>query len=135
MWDVVTREFVGDDNGSLRAVRCARVAWKRVDGQWKMEEVPDSEFELKAELVTLAMGFVHPVYQGMLEDFDLALDQRGNVAAGTSGDKAYRTNVEGVFSAGDMRRGQSLVVWAIHEGRECAEAVNQFLLEDDNLSR
>lgn len=133
LWDVVTREFIGDDDGNLAAVRCAKVAWKQVDGQWKMEEIPGSDFELKAELVTLAMGFVHPVFQGMLEDFGLALDNRGNVSATTEGAKAYQTSVEGVFSAGDMRRGQSLVVWAIREGRQCAEAVNRFLRAENNF--
>ncbi len=127
LWDVVTKSFVDDGNGQVTAVRCIKVAWKMVDGRWKMEEIPGSEFELKAELVALAMGFVHPVFEGMLEDFGLALDGRGNVSAAEDGNKAYQTSVEGVFVAGDMRRGQSLVVWAIREGRQCAEAVNRFL--------
>ncbi len=127
LWDVVTKSFVDDGNGQVAAVRCIKVAWKMVDGRWKMEEIPGSEFELKAELVALAMGFVHPVFGGMLEDFGLALDGRGNVAAAEDGSKAYQTSVEGVFAAGDMRRGQSLVVWAIREGRQCAESVNRFL--------
>ncbi len=127
LWDVVTKSFVDDGNGQVTAVRCIKVAWKMVDGRWKMEEIPGSEFELKAELVALAMGFVHPVFEGMLEDFGLALDGRGNVSAADDGTKAYQTSVEGVFVAGDMRRGQSLVVWAIREGRQCAEAVNRFL--------
>jgi len=124
---VVTKSFVDDGNGQVTAVRCIKVAWKMVDGRWKMEEIPGSEFELKAELVALAMGFIHPVFEGMLEDFGLALDGRGNVSAAEDGNKAYQTSVEGVFVAGDMRRGQSLVVWAIREGRQCAEAVNRFL--------
>ena len=127
LWDVVTKSFVDDGNGQVAAVRCIKVAWKMVDGRWKMEEIPGSEFELKAELVALAMGFTHPVFEGMLEDFGLALDGRGNVSAAEDGNKAYQTSVEGVFVAGDMRRGQSLVVWAIREGRQCAEAVNRFL--------
>ncbi|MDE0096700.1 MAG: glutamate synthase subunit beta [Gammaproteobacteria bacterium] len=127
LWDVVTKSFVDDGNGQVTAVRCIKVAWKMVDGRWKMEEIPGSEFELKAELVALAMGFIHPVFEGMLEDFGLALDGRGNVSAAEDGNKAYQTSVEGVFVAGDMRRGQSLVVWAIREGRQCAEAVNRFL--------
>lgn len=127
LWDVVTKAFVDDGNGRVGRVRCAKVAWKMVDGRWKMEEIPGSEFELEAELVMLAMGFVHPVFEGMLEDFGLALDGRGNVAAAVGGDKAYQTSVEGVFVAGDMRRGQSLVVWAIREGRQCADSVNRFL--------
>ena len=133
LWDVVTREFIDDGAGNVSAVRCAKVAWKQTDGRWEMTEIPGSEFELKAELVTLAMGFVHPVFEGMLKDFGLALDPRGNVAAVTEGDKAYQTSVEGVFSAGDMRRGQSLVVWAIREGRQCADAVHRFLLEESNF--
>ena len=127
LWDVVTKAFVDGGDGRVARVRCAKVAWKMVDGRWKMEEIPGSEFELEAELVLLAMGFVHPVFEGMLEDFALALDGRGNVAAAVYGDKAYQTSVEGVFVAGDMRRGQSLVVWAIREGRQCADAVNRFL--------
>lgn len=99
-----------------------------------MEEIPGSDFELKAELVTLAMGFIHPVFQGMLEDFDISLDASGNVDASIEGEKAYHTNIDGVFSAGDMRRGQSLVVWAIQEGRKCAEAVDKYLREDNSLS-
>jgi len=134
LWDVVTKEFVGDSEGNLRAVKCKKVAWKRLDGEWKMEEMPDSEFELKAELVTLAMGFVHPVYQGMLHDFDISLDPRGNVDTETEGDKAYHTNIDGVFSAGDMRRGQSLVVWAIREGRQCADSVDRYLRENNSIS-
>ena len=127
LWDVVTKSFIDDGNGQVAAVRCIKVAWKMVDGRWKMEEIPGSEFELKAELVALAMGFIHPVFEGMLEDFGLSLDGRGNVSAAEDGAKAYQTSVEGVFVAGDMRRGQSLVVWAIREGRQCAEAVNRFL--------
>ncbi len=134
LWDVVTKEFIGDESGNVKAVQCKKVAWKSVDGSWKMEEIPGSDFELKAELVTLAMGFTHPVFQGMLEDFDISLDARGNVDASIEGEKAYHTNIDGVFSAGDMRRGQSLVVWAIQEGRKCAEAVDKYLREDNSLS-
>ena len=134
LWDVITKEFIGDENGNIQAVRCKKVAWKSVEGEWQMEEIPDSEFELKAELVTLAMGFVHPVHQGMLKDFDISLDTRGNVEASTEGDKAYHSNIDGVFSAGDMRRGQSLVVWAIREGRQCAESVDKYLREDNSIS-
>ena len=132
LWDVITKEFVGDANGNLKAVKCKKVAWDMVDGKWEMKEIEGSDFELEAELVTLAMGFVHPVYQGMLKDFDVALDGRGNVAAPTEGEKAYHTNIDGVFSAGDMRRGQSLVVWAISEGRQCARMVDKYLNRDNN---
>ncbi|MBX2868974.1 MAG: glutamate synthase subunit beta [Acidiferrobacterales bacterium] len=133
LWDVITKEFIGDGSGNLQSIRCAKVAWKMVDGNWKMEEIPDSEFELKAELVTLAMGFVHPVYQGMLEDLDITVDGRGNIDAAFEGEKAFHTNIDGVFAAGDMRRGQSLVVWAIREGRDCAKAVDQFLRANNSL--
>jgi len=133
LWDVVTKEFFGDSDGKLRSIRCVKVAWKMVDGNWKMEEIPGSEFELKAELVTLAMGFVHPVYQGMLNDLDISLDGRGNIDASFEGEKAFKTNIDAVFTAGDMRRGQSLVVWAIREGRDCAAAVDRFLRANSSL--
>jgi glutamate synthase (NADPH/NADH) small chain len=97
-----------------------------------MKAIPDSEFELAADLVLLAMGFVHPVHEGMIESLDLALDQRGNVSATTDD---YRTSIEKVFTAGDMRRGQSLVVWAIREGRQAAHAVDKFLMGSSLLPR
>ena len=90
-----------------------------------MKAIPGSEFEIDAELVLLAMGFVHPVHDGMIKGLNLALDQRGNVAASTDD---YRTSIDKVFAAGDMRRGQSLVVWAIREGRQAAYAVDAFLM-------
>ncbi len=133
LWDVVTKEFIGDSAGNLQSIRCVKVAWKMVDDNWKMEEIPGSEFELKAELVTLAMGFVHPVYQGMLDDLDISVDGRGNIDAAFEGEKAFKTNIDGVFAAGDMRRGQSLVVWAIREGRDCAAAVDRFLRANNSL--
>ncbi len=88
-----------------------------------MVEVPDSAFDIQADLVLLAMGFVHPVQEGMLEELGVALDERGNVRADTHD---YQTSLNKVFSAGDMRRGQSLVVWAIREGRQCARAVDEY---------
>jgi glutamate synthase (NADPH/NADH) small chain len=97
-----------------------------------MKAIPGSEFELAADLVLLAMGFVHPVHEGMIESLDLALDQRGNVSATTDD---YRTSIEKVFTAGDMRRGQSLVVWAIREGRQAAHAVDKFLMGSSLLPR
>ena len=136
MWNVTTKEFLGDENGKLRALKCALVRWdKDADGRWQMSEVKDSEFELKADLVTLAMGFVHPVHEGMLTDLGVVLDGRGNVQASTEGGEAYKTSIDGVFSAGDMRRGQSLVVWAIREGRQCARAVDEFLMGMTSLPR
>jgi glutamate synthase (NADPH/NADH) small chain len=130
------RRFFGDDDGKLRALKCALVRWdKDADGRWQMSEVEDSEFELKADLVALAMGFVHPVHEGMLKELDVALDGRGNVQGATEGADAYKTSLEGVFSAGDMRRGQSLVVWAIREGRQCARAVDEYLMGMSTLPR
>ncbi len=136
MWSVATKEFLGDDDGHVRAVRCIKVEWDKDDqGRWQMREVEGSEFELKADLVTLAMGFVHPVHEGMLEELKVELDDRGNVKGDTDGPNAYRTSIDGVFTAGDMRRGQSLVVWAIREGRQCARAVDEYLMGSSELPR
>ncbi len=121
---VMTREFVGQD-GAVEALRC-----ERVDG--KMQPVPGSEFTLKADLVLLAMGFVSPVREGLLEKLGVELDKRGNVAADT---RSYKSSCDKVFACGDMRRGQSLVVWAIREGRQCAAAVDEFLMGETNLPR
>jgi glutamate synthase (NADPH/NADH) small chain len=99
-----------------------------------MVEVPDSEFELKADLVLLAMGFVSPV-SPVLDAFGVDKDARGNAKATTDGDGCYQTSVPKVFAAGDMRRGQSLVVWAIREGRQCARAVDEFLMGESVLPR
>ena len=97
-----------------------------------MQEVAGSEFELQADLVLLAMGFVHPVHEGMLERLGVKLDPRGNVEADT---EEYRTSNDKVFAAGDMRRGQSLVVWALREGRQCARAVDEYLMGSSELPR
>jgi glutamate synthase (NADPH/NADH) small chain len=94
-----------------------------------MNEVPDSEFELQVDLVLLAMGFVHPIHEGMVQELSVDLDARGNVAC----DDNKMTSVEGVFVAGDMTRGQSLIVWAIAEGREAARSVDQFLMKTTSL--
>jgi glutamate synthase (NADPH/NADH) small chain len=136
MWNVVTKSFVDDGNGNVKALKCALVRWdKDADGRWQMSEVEGSEFELKADLVTLAMGFVHPVHKGMIEELGLELDGRGNVNGSTEGEDAYKTSIDGVFSAGDMRRGQSLVVWAIREGRQAAHAVDKYLMGTTDLPR
>ena len=100
-----------------------------------MSEVEGSEFEIEAELVTLAMGFLHPVQEGMLAELGVALDARGNVQGSTEGADAYKTSIDGVFASGDMRRGQSLVVWAIREGRQCARAVDEYLMGMTSLPR
>jgi glutamate synthase (NADPH/NADH) small chain len=135
MFSVVTKEFISNE-GQLSAIKCAKVEWaKNADNQWQMIEVDDSEFELPADLATLAMGFVHPVQKGMLEELGVAFDNRGNVQGSTEGDKAYYTSIDNVFSAGDMRRGQSLVVWAIREGRQCAHSVDAYLMGSTDLPR
>jgi len=129
-WSVATKSIEGE-NGKVTTINCIRLDWKQdANGQWKMEEIPGSEFQLKADLVLLAMGFVHPVHEGMLQEMDVALDPRGNVQADT---EQYQTSIEKVYSAGDMRRGQSLVVWAIREGRQCARTVDEFLMGSSDL--
>jgi glutamate synthase (NADPH/NADH) small chain len=128
-WSVATKAFVGD-KGKLQALRCVRLEWKN----GKMSEVPGSEFTVKADLVFLAMGFVSPV-GGVLDAFGVAKDARGNAQAATDGAGCYQTSVDKVFAAGDMRRGQSLVVWAIREGRQCARAVDEFLMGSSTLPR
>lgn len=135
-WSVASKEFVDNGNGQLKAVKCVRVEWKKDDsGNWQMQEIAGSEFELKADLVTLAMGFLHPVHEGLLEELKVELDSRGNIKGDTEGTTAYRTSIDGIFTAGDMRRGQSLVVWAIREGRQCARAVDEFLMGSSDLPR
>ncbi len=131
-WAITTKAFKGD-KGKLKKLVCTRVEWIKDEttGQMKMQEVEGSEFELKADLVLLAMGFVAPV-AAVLDAFGVEKDQRGNVRANVEN---YRTSIDKVFAAGDMRRGQSLVVWAIREGRQCARAVDQFLTGDSLLPR
>jgi glutamate synthase (NADPH/NADH) small chain len=128
-WSVATKRLEGKGGKVERLVAC-RVEWK--DG--KMQEVPDSEFIIRADLVLLAMGFVSPVQQ-VLEAFGVEKDQHGNARASTDGEGCYLTSVPKVFAAGDMRRGQSLVVWAIREGRQCARAVDEFLMGCSVLPR
>ena len=128
-WSVLTKRFEGK-NGKVEKLIACRVEWK--DG--KMQEVPKSEFEVKADLVFLAMGFVSPVQQ-VLQAFGVDKDGRGNAGANTEGEGSYRTSVQKVFAAGDMRRGQSLVVWAIREGRQAARSVDEFLMGSSVLPR
>lgn len=131
-WSVATQSFSGE-NGQVQTLHAARVEWQQDEnGGWKMEQVVGSEFELKADLVLLAMGFVHPVHEGMLEQSAVKLDGRGNIAANTND---YQTSIDKVFAAGDMRRGQSLVVWAIREGRQAARAVDEYLMGQSELPR
>ena len=132
-WSVSTKEFLGDDSGRLRAMTCIKVDWQTGnDGRMNLVEVEGSEFEIKTELVLLAMGFVHPVHNGMITELGLELDQRGNIQADT---EKYQSSNPKVFAAGDMRRGQSLVVWAIREGRQCASAVDAYLMGSSDLPR
>jgi glutamate synthase (NADPH) small chain len=121
---VMTTRFSGDGD-QVKKLHCVRA-------DAKFQPISGSEFELEAELVLLAMGFVHPVHDGMIKGLDLALDPRGNVAASTND---YRTSVDKVFATGDMRRGQSLVVWAIREGRQAAHAVDKYLMGSTQLPR
>ena len=121
---VATTKLSGE-NGAVKTLHCVRL-------DSKMQPVPGTEFEIKADLVLLAMGFVHPVHEGMIKSLGLELDQRGNVAASTDD---YKTSRDKVFVAGDMRRGQSLVVWAIREGRQAAHAVDTFLMGSSTLPR
>lgn len=131
-WAVTTKAFEGK-NGKVEKLVAARVEWKKdkATGQMKMQEVEGSQFELPADLVLLAMGFVSPV-KNVLDAFKVDLDARGNAAANTD---TYKTSVDKVFAAGDMRRGQSLVVWAIREGRQCARSVDEFLMGESVLPR
>jgi glutamate synthase (NADPH/NADH) small chain len=124
-WSVSTKSIEADENGNVSKINLVRL-----DAQ--MQEIPGSEFELKADLVLLAMGFVHPVQEGMIKELGLDLDQRSNVKADTNN---YQTSIEKVFAAGDMRRGQSLVVWAIREGRQAARAVDEYLMGYSELPR
>ncbi|MEH2510677.1 glutamate synthase (NADPH/NADH) small chain [Nitrobacteraceae bacterium AZCC 1564] len=121
---VLTQKFSGD-NGKVTKLHCVQV-------DEKFQPVPGTEFELKAELVLLAMGFVHPVHEGLLKKLGVELDPRGNVRASTND---YQTSIPKVFSSGDMRRGQSLVVWAIREGRQCAASIDQYLMGSTTLPR
>ena len=131
-WSVLTKDAVGIA-GHVTALDCVHVEWVAgPDGRMQMQEVPGSAFQLKADLVLLAMGFLGPQRETLLRQAEVELDSRGNVAANTVD---YRTSRDGVFAAGDMRRGQSLVVWAIREGRQCARSVDQFLMGSTTLPR
>jgi len=126
-WAVQTKALEGQ-RGVLKALVACRVEWK--DG--KLIELPGTEFEIKADLVLLGMGYLHPVHAGLLAELAVKFDARGNIAADTDN---YRTSMPKVFAAGDARRGQSLVVWAIREGRQCARAIDEFLTGASDLPR
>ena len=126
-WSILTKSFEGNENGEVTKLICVEVEWKKSEnGSMKMIEVEDSEFTIEADLVLLAMGFVHPIHDGLINNLSLKLDQRGNVEAD---EISFKTSSDKVFVAGDCRRGQSLVVWAISEGRKCAERIDNFLKE------
>ena len=125
-WAIATKEFIGDENGNLKALKVVDLEWK-LNGENKQAqfvEIQGSETEIPCELALLAMGFVHPQHEGLIDQLKVDLDDRGNVKAL---EDSYQTNISKIFCAGDMRRGQSLVVWAISEGRECALKVDEYL--------
>ena len=129
MYALNTEEFLGDADGNLRGLRAVEVRSEVVDGRPTFVPVEDSSFELECELVFLAMGFVGPEREGLLDQLGVTLDPRGNVAR----DDRFATDVDGVFVAGDMGRGQSLIVWAIAEGRSAAAAVDSWLMGETLL--
>jgi glutamate synthase (NADPH/NADH) small chain len=123
LFSVATQQFHGE-NGRVTGLSAVQVSWEKDEnGRYQMREIPLSGFELKADLVLLAMGFVHVMHDGLVEQLGVELDGRGNIAV----DEAYMTSVDGVFASGDARRGASLVVWAIHEGREAAKGIDWYL--------
>jgi len=126
-WSINTKYFSGE-NGEVKKLHGVRLNWKQDNGRMAMEEIPGSEFELECDLVLLALGFLGPEPDGIVAELGLKLDQRGNIAC-----ENYHASVSGVFAAGDARRGQSLVVWAIWEGRECARAVDSYLMGESFL--
>ncbi len=132
---VATKSFNGKD-GKVDTLTACHVEWVKDDrGAMAMQEVPGTEFTIPAQLVLLAMGYVHPVHEGMIDALGVEKDARGNVKASTDGAGCYATSVPRVFAAGDMRRGQSLVVWAIREGRQCAREIDAFLMGSSDLPR
>jgi glutamate synthase (NADPH/NADH) small chain len=129
-WSINTKRFSGDEHGNVKKLHGVRLEWVKGDnGRPVMREIAGSEFELDVDLVLLALGFLGPERGGLLSDLGVQLNERGNVAV----DKSWMSSVNGVFSCGDMRRGQSLVVWAIWEGRECARGVDEFLMGHTDL--
>lgn len=126
LWAIATKEFVGDEFGKLKALRIVDLEWKFTEQNKPAQfvEVAGSETEVPCDIALLSMGFLHPEYTGLLKQLEIQLDEKGNVKT----DDLYYTNIPKIFTAGDMRRGQSLVVWAISEGRECARNVDQYLM-------
>jgi glutamate synthase (NADPH/NADH) small chain len=130
-WAIATKEFIGDDNGNLKGLKVAEMGWVETEAGKlpKYQEIPGSERIIPCELALLAIGFVHPQHSGMIQELGLELDERGNVKC----NEKYQTSASNVFAAGDMRRGQSLVVWAISEGREAARCVDIHLMGSSKL--
>ena len=130
-FDVMTTEFIADSDGNVRELRAVRVEWKVWEdgGRPAPEAVEGSEFSIKADLVLLAMGFLHPQHNGLLDELGVDYDERGNVAV----DEKMMSSVDGVFSCGDMQRGQSLVVHAIAGGRACARFIDERLMGTSDL--
>jgi glutamate synthase (NADPH/NADH) small chain len=129
LYSVSTQRFVGDDAGRVRALQATKVEIVRKDGRVHVQPIPGSEFEIQADLVLLAMGFLGPERGALVNDLGLKMTERGNVWR----DERWMTSVPGVFAAGDMQRGQSLIVWAIAEGRSAARGVDQYLMGESNL--
>ena len=129
VYSVSTKQFINDGEGKLKELELIKVELKKHDGRISFEDIPGSEFRLQCDLVLLAMGFVGPEKPGMLEQLGVTLDEYGNVAR----DKDWMTNIPGVFTAGDMHRGQSLIVWAIAEGRSAARGIDNYLMGDSDL--
>ena len=129
-WSIITKEFIGDEQGNLKALKIAEVEMKKAEpGKAPgFVEIPGSERTIPCELALLAMGFLYPQHTGLLDQLGVDYDERGNVKA-----TRYQTSIENIFTAGDMRRGQSLVVWAISEGREAARAVDEYLMGQSAL--
>ena len=131
-WSILTKEFIGDDNGNVKGIKITDLEWTvETNGRKSFKEIEGSEREIPCDLALLAIGFVGPD-EPLIEKFGVITDPRSNAKANL---KDFKTSVEGVFAAGDIRRGQSLVVWAISEGRECAAAVDEFLMGSTKLER
>lgn len=131
VWSVQTKRFIGE-KGVVRKLSCVQVTCTLQDGspgQFRIKEIPGTEFEKEADLVILSMGFVSPARQGLLEELGVKLDARGNVQT----DSSYQTSIEKVFAAGDMRRGQSLIAHAASEGRKAAHYIDRFLMGRSSL--
>ncbi|MCB0487872.1 MAG: glutamate synthase subunit beta [Cyclobacteriaceae bacterium] len=128
-WSIVTKEFIGDKNGQLKEIKVVEIEWiTDSNGKQTFAEKPETERPIPCDLALLAMGFLHPQHSGLLDDLNITYDERGNVKCTN-----YQTSIDKVFAAGDMRRGQSLVVWAISEGREAARAVDEYLMGTSKL--